>query len=158
MLFGILCAPIAGILLVSCVSSDSLPADFSDRNDRVSIPDLPRFFPEYSKHRTKQEGVSDARRHAREVGFRIIRYDLPIVRAGNWGPHFRRFKHFGVSEGFLLSATLGYCRAYNAEMDRLLQRRYGDEYRKYRKKLLPPPDSEPFIEPFVMGKGLKQAE
>ena len=90
---------------------------------------------------TTTEGVNAARRDIREVGFKIIRYDMPLARTGVWDSYDRRFEHFGIDEAHAPFASLEYCRAYNAEMDRALSQQYGAEYRKYRKKLLPAPNS-----------------
>lgn len=130
-------------MLGSCSSTRDATVG-QDNHHLVSVPKPPPFFPQLSELQTDKEGRNDARKHARDLGYRIIRYDTSIVRTGNWTQYHRRFEHFGISEGFELSASLIYCRAYNAEMDKLLLERYGAEYRKYRKKLLPPPNSEPF--------------
>jgi ribulose bisphosphate carboxylase small subunit len=86
-------------------------------------------------------GTADAKRHIQDKGYRIIRYDMPLFRTGYWEPYHLPFRHFGIEESTQLFASLGYCRAYNAEMDRQLMRRYGAEYRKLRSKILPKPDA-----------------
>ena len=52
---------------------------------------------------------------------------FPMFRLGFW-PHYALFRYFGVKEGGGFYGTLTYYKGYNAEMDRLLLKRYGLEY------------------------------
>ena len=88
---------------------------------------------------TWTQGISDARRHIREKGYRILRYDTPFARTGYWEPYYLPFRHFGIEESNELFAPLEYCRGYNSEMDRSLLKRYGLEYRRLRSEILPYP-------------------
>jgi len=86
---------------------------------------------------TEAQGIADAKQHIQDKGYRILRYDMPVVRTGYWEPYYRPFRHFGIKESNELFASLSYCRAYNAEMDRQLLERYGTEYRRLRSEILP---------------------
>lgn len=99
----------------------------------------------FAKRQTKAQGVSAARQDIREKGFRIIRYDMPVVRTGYWEPYQRNFRHFGIEETNDLFSSMEFCRAYNGEMDRQLLLRYGDGYRRLRSRILPKPDAERFL-------------
>ena len=93
----------------------------------------------FATKQTRQQGVADAKRHIRDKGFRILRYDMPSVRTGSLPDYYFAFQHFGIEEADELFASLDYCRGYNWEMDRQLQKRYGAEYRRFRHKILPNP-------------------
>lgn len=131
--------------LQSCAVDRGGNSDFVGPVKKVAILPVPRQFPTLSSLKTKQEGIRDARTHARDIGFRIIRYDVSLTRygsgltdVGTWKESNGRFAHFGVAHEFVARASHAYGEAYNAEMDRLLLKRYGAEYRKYRKKMLAP--------------------
>lgn len=93
----------------------------------------------FATKQTRPQGVTDAKRHIRDKGFRILRYDLPPVRIGGWYEHMLYFQHFGIEEADEFFASLEYCRGYNGEMDRQLVKRYGAEYRRFRMNILPKP-------------------
>ena len=87
------------------------------------------------------DGKLAAHKHHREKGFSISRYDFPIVRTGLW-PHDEIYKHFGIKEGADPFGSLEFYKGWNAEMDRLLLARYGSEYQKYRREVIPAPDAK----------------
>jgi hypothetical protein len=123
---------VASLLFASC-------ALHGDRRDVCSACDG-----YWESKQTREQGNDDAKRDVREKGFRILRYDLPAFRTGDWFLHVSRFEHFGIEEADEMFASLDYCRAYNAEMDRQLLERYGSEYRRLRSKILPPPGAKRF--------------
>lgn len=96
----------------------------------------------FATKQTRQQGISDAKRDIRDKGFRILRYDLPPVRTGNWHEHVLRFHHFGIEEADEFFAPIDYCVGYNEEMDRQLSERYGAEYLRFRDKILPKPGAK----------------
>lgn len=66
-----------------------------------------------------------------------------MLRTGYW-PHRAIFDHFGIKEGGELAfGTLEFYKAWNAQMDLLLLEKYGREYDKYRKMVLPPRGASP---------------
>ncbi len=122
-----LCLPIMALLLASCSMKSRESVECSPCRDY------------FASMQTRTQGISDARRHIREKGYRILRYDMPIVRTGYWEPYFLPFQHFGIKESNELFASLDYCQGYNSEMDRNLLKRYGTEYRRLRSNILPKP-------------------
>lgn len=112
--------------LTSCVTKPDNPAACSCYDHFMSM-------------QTRQQGVSDAKCHIRDKGFRILRYDMPSVRTGGLPDYYLAFQHFGIEEADEFFASLEYCQGYNGEMDRQLLKRYGSEYRQFRGKILPKP-------------------
>ena len=95
----------------------------------------------FNSVQTSKQGALKAKSDIIETGYAIYRYDMPGIRTGYWDPYYARFKHFGIKElgGSLgIGPTLEYMNAYNKVMDNGLKQRYGNEYRKYRHKLMPP--------------------
>lgn len=115
----------------------------SSKRQREKVLERERQYQEeLSQRQTHQQGVLAAGKYARENGFRIFRYDVPIVRTGYW-PHETLYKHFGIQSWWDSAGTLSYFKGYNAEMDRLLLKKYGSEYQKYRSQMIPAADAKP---------------
>jgi len=131
-------------LLILGAVSCSWPASKAAEEERLTKQRIQQFQKEASRRRTRKQGKMAARRYEKETGFAITRYDLPMIRTGAWSQHFARYHHFGIKEGIEVSfGTLEFYQGWNEEMDRLLLARYGNEYRKYRKKILPRKDAKP---------------
>src|SRR6478735_8711123 len=113
--------------LVSCVHDRSEQAGRSACCDR------------YESMQTGAQGVSASKRDERDKGFRILRYDMPPFLSGDVDSLMRDFRHFGIEYSDEFLASLEYCHAYNAEMDRKLLERYGTDYHRLRSKILPKP-------------------
>ena len=116
----------------------------SGSNEDVNHERRAKFALEASQRRTAEQGKIEARKYQLEKGFAVFRYDFSVFRSGYW-PHYAVYRHFGIEESppLISFGTLEFYQGWNAEMDRLLLRRYGNEYRKYRKTVLPPPHAEP---------------
>lgn len=113
-----------------------------------SIPQRPNYDVDYgsSPKNTAEMGRFDAKRHIEQGALRIIRYDMPLVRTGVWDSYHRPFIELHIQEVTSAFDSLQYCRAYNAVMDRELDRRYGARYRAVRRDILPPPNSKHFMQ------------
>lgn len=94
---------------------------------------------------TAKEGRQDAELHLSQGALRIYRYDFALVKTGVWSPIYEPFVELGVQERpepFLASLT--YCKAYNAVMDKAIEQRHGERYRELRDRILPGPNAIPF--------------
>ncbi|SHJ11347.1 hypothetical protein SAMN02745181_1214 [Rubritalea squalenifaciens DSM 18772] len=60
----------------------------------------------FNSLQTSDQGTADARRHVRDNGFRILRYDMPGIRSGYWVDYYRPFRHFGIEESNEYFASL----------------------------------------------------
>jgi hypothetical protein len=88
---------------------------------------------------TAEQGRAAAKRDMVKYGFKILRYDMVPFRTGAWDSYNRPFERFGIREECWLAASVEFSNAYNDEMDKALLKRYGEEYRRLRSKILPPP-------------------
>lgn len=92
----------------------------------------------------KERGAHAAQRDLSEGRFRIIRYDLSIVRVGDGRSYRANFERFGIEELAILESK-EYCDAYNKVMDDALLKKFNGPYRKLRSAILPAPDAVPFL-------------
>ena len=88
-------------------------------------------------------GKTDAERDIQSGQFIILRYDVPIVRVGDWSHWDTWFERFSI-RATPSNRPQEYCDSYNKVMDEAVSKRYGGTYLNDRSKILPPPGAKPF--------------
>ena len=92
--------------------------------------------------RGRQDALSDIENGT----LRIIRYDMPPVRAGAWSEYFAPFEELGIEETSTWDHPKVYCEAYNRVMDTECKSRFGRRYTALRSKILPPQGAIHWVE------------